>query len=476
MEAALKKEERPAEQDIYTRLWDTEAYRRVSPGENCVHEFLMQARPVVGSTILDLGCGTGRAGLLLALPPPAGANMTVTFVDFTDNCLDPEIKQALSTQPHALKFVQADLTEKLPVVASYGFCADVLEHIPTEQVNNVLNNCLMACQHVFFQISTVQDVFGGVVGHPLHLTVKPYEWWLEQFKMRDCVIHWSRDNGSSCMFYVSAWVDGKAIEDSGQLNLPQEQVNSNLRHNIKQGWTQVEPHETTLQEVMILGGGPSLSQFEDEIRRRRAEGVKLITLNGAYNWALEHGLTPSATVVVDARAFNARFTKPVVDDCRYLICSQCDPSVLEGLPKDRTYLWHSNVAQNKEALDEQYEKRWWWVPGGTTVLLRALPLLRMLGYKRFHLYGCDSCVMDDAHHAYEQKENDGEILLPTTLQVDGQPCGRTFMTTTWQASQAHEFLQMIDFLGDEIELQIHGDGLLAYILRTGAEFSPEEKE
>jgi hypothetical protein len=47
-------------------------------------------------------------------------------------------------------------------------------------VDKVLDNCLAACKHVFFQISTVDDVMGGMIGHPLHLTVKPYEWWLKE--------------------------------------------------------------------------------------------------------------------------------------------------------------------------------------------------------------------------------------------------------------------------------------------------------
>jgi hypothetical protein len=40
-------------------------------------------------------------------------------------------------------------------------------------------------------------------------------------------------------------------------------------------------------------------------------------------------------------------------------------------------------------------------------------------------------------------------------------------------AQAHEFMDLIKFLGDEIELAIYGDGLLSHILRTGAELSQE---
>lgn len=464
---------RPSEKEIYTRMWGIDDYRAVAPGEHCVHEFLRQARPPMGASVMDLGCGTGRASLLMALPPPTGANLKVTMVDFAANCLDADIREMLVPQAHAMSFVEADLTEELPTKATYGFCTDVLEHIPPQGVNRVLNNCLMACQHVFFQISTVDDVMGGRIGHPLHLTVRPYAWWLQKFKDRQCMVHWSKEVPGACLFYVSAWADGSFIQDAGQLNVATDQIKKNVLANIEAGWQQVTPHDTNSIEVMILGGGPSLDAAEAEIREKRAAGVKLIALNGAYNWCLSKGMVPSAVVVVDARLHNARFTHPVVDDCKYLICSQCDPSVLEGLPKERTFLWHTGAELHREALDLFYDKKWWWVPGGSTVLLRAIPLLRMLGYKHMHLFGCDSCVLEEKHHAYAQVENDGEVLLPTKVSLNGVPDERVFMTTVWQASQAHEFVGVVQLLGDELELHAHGDGLLAYILKKASELDEE---
>ena len=222
---------------------------------------------------------------------------------------------------------------------------------------------------------------------------------------------------------------------------------------------------------MILGGAPSLNQFEAEIRQKRKEGIKLITLNGAYNWCVERSLAheeliPSAQIIVDARPFNARFTKPVVDGCKYLLASQCHPSVFEGLPKDRTYVWHTTAEHIREALNKQYGGDWYSVAGGSTALLRGIPMLRMLGYQKFHLYGCDSCITGGVHHAYSQPENNSDIVIP--FQVGGSD-GRTFYCHTWMASQAQEFIDLIRFMGDEIELEIHGDGLLSYILTTGAE-------
>ena len=239
---------------------------------------------------------------------------------------------------------------------------------------------------------------------------------------------------------------------------------------LNSGWHQVMPHAPQSTEVMILGGGPSLAGQLDTIRRMRFEGKKLVTLNGAYNWALEHGLEVSATVVVDARPHNARFTKPVQPNTIYLMGSQVDPSVLEGLPKERTLLWHTTAESIRDILEEECPGKWFGVPGGSTVLLRAIPLLRMLGYSRFHLFGMDSCVTADAHHAYAQPENDGVPLFPATVG------GRVFQCTAWQVAQAQEFMNLIRIMGDMFELEVHGDGLLGWILQHGAQVDIDLEE
>jgi hypothetical protein len=451
------------EQSKYAKVWEHAKYREVSPGEQWANLFLQQAKPPHNSDAIDFGCGTGRGALQMAL----FGGLNVTMLDFASNCLDEDIVPMLETQSHALRFVQADITKPLPASAPYGFCTDVMEHIPPKDVDQVLDNCLMACQHVFFQISTVDDVCGKIIGFPLHLSVHPYEWWLDKFKERDCVVHWAKNCGDSCMFYVSAWQTAKDVSATGQLNTEDEIIRNNIRANITGDWQVIEPHDTNSIEVMLVGGSPSLAGQWDEIKRKRDDGVKLIALNGAYKECIDRGIMPSAMMMVDARPFNARFVDPIIPDCKYFIASQCDPSVFAKCPKERTYIWHTMIDDMKEELDKRYE-RWYGVPGGSTVMLRAIPLFRMLGFKRFHLFGCDSCLIDDTHHAYEQKENDGAPILNVTVG------GRVFKCHAWMVSQAQEFIETIKFLGDEIELEIYGDGLLRHILVTGADMEAEE--
>jgi hypothetical protein len=458
----------------------------------------------------------------------------VTMVDFVRNCLDPEIKEALTTQAHVLRFVKADLTQPLPAeaVSEYGFCCDVMEHIPPDKVDTVLDHILLAAQHTFFAISTVDDVMGpSLIGEHVHLSVHPYTWWLQKFVDRQCVIHWSQEVPGAALFYVTAWATGRDIMKAGVLNETEQKIRENVRINAAAGHPQVTSYPTNDLEVMILGGGPSLDAYEDQIKVLRRQGVKLVTLNGAYTWALLHDLVPSAQIVADARPFNARFTQPPLlgtlpdgtPECRYLLASQCHPDTFLGLPKDRVHMWHSTTWLIRDVLLEAYGTPHWriqeegrtdehgnpiwlreieeevgglpaifateveartmveklgkgvpvafarpnpepWVtvPGGSTVLLRAIPLLRMLGYAKFHLFGCDSCYDGNRHHAYPQKENDG-VKRATVFCA-----GETFRCAAWMVSQAQEFIDLITVMGDTFELEVYGDGLLAHILKAGA--------
>jgi hypothetical protein len=459
----------------YGRLWTMPEYRQVAPGETWALTFIQQARPARGAEVIDFGCGTGRGAVHLAVL----GDLRVTMVDFVNNCLDPDVVAALATQP-AFRFVKADLERGPLPHAAYGYCTDVLEHIPPDKVELVLNNILTAAQHVFFSISTEPDQLGRLIGEPLHLTVQPYGWWLEHFRRRNCHIHWTKQLPDTALFYVTGWSSAQAIQHEAKLNVAETTVADNVRHNIRQGWTPLRPHDVNTMEVMILGGGPSLADFEQDIRDQRAAGVKLVTLNGTYNWCLERGLLPSATLVVDARPFNARFVQPVIEGCKYLIASQCDPAVFEGLPRDRTFIWHS-AAESVEAILAEHYEDWWACFGGSTILMRAIPLLRMLGFKRFHLYGCDSCLAGDTHHAYAQPENDGALVLPVIAGNDGvQPVGngsksgRVFYCTAWMLSQAQEFMDLVRVFGHEIELEIYGDGLLRHLMEVGASLNDRE--
>ena len=128
---------RPLEKDLYKMMWERPEYRTFAPGEKAVFDFLSQAKPRRGSSVIDLGCGTGRGSLNLAF----FGGLDVTMVDFAPNCLDADIVPMLETQKHVMRFLEHDLSQPLPVKAAYGFCTDVMEHIRPHHVDRVLDNC-----------------------------------------------------------------------------------------------------------------------------------------------------------------------------------------------------------------------------------------------------------------------------------------------------------------------------------------------
>lgn len=465
------------EQKKYIKCWELDDYRNHSPGEGLVDLF-MELGPE--TSVIDWGCGTGRASKKLF----ENSDLDITMVDFAYNCLDDDVK-ALAKSSDRLRFIEQDLTKPSNLQSEWGFCTDVMEHIPTDDVDEVLKNILYSSKQVFFQISTADDIFSR---HPdldvdsdLHLTVKDYQWWLEKFTRHRCIIHRSKDLGNAVIFFVTGWSERSLGWNAGTVNTDIETIKRNMAENAKLGIQAIKPHVGDGEvEVMLLCGGPTLNEFEDEIKAHRENGVKCITVNGTYNWCIERGIRPSLQCMVDARGFMHRFVNQVpgiTDETKYVISSQCDPKIFEGLPHDRTYMWQASVSKElvphvKEHYGRMYED-WYPSPGGTTVGLRALMLLRMLGFNKIHIYGMDSCVFPDKHHhAYEQEEND-YLDEKDTLGVvvgKGTEWEKTFQCQLWHAFQAAEFQAMVPNMPDDLKLQVHGDGLIAYYIQSAAKF------
>src|SRR6185369_1964719 len=116
---------------------------------------------------------------------------------------------------------------------------------------------------------------------------------------------------------------------------------------------------------------------------------------------------PSAAIILDARESNARFIERNVSGCRYLLASQCHPKTFENCQDREVYIWHACSAGEPELaiLNDYYFSRCHPITLGTTAGIRAISLLRMLGYTKMEIFGLDSCWLGDEHHAYPQQEN-----------------------------------------------------------------------
>ena len=136
---------------------------------------------VKGRNAIDFGCGTGRATAALIKE-----GFDAKGVDIAQNAVD-----------NSIPFELACLWEK-SFEAKWAYSCDVLEHIPPEHVEAVLDN--MKTENCFLRVHLHEDKFGKNVGETLHLTIQPHEWWLEQISKRWNVIH-HESNGTASTFY-----------------------------------------------------------------------------------------------------------------------------------------------------------------------------------------------------------------------------------------------------------------------------------
>ena len=176
------------EKNKYEQIWQMPSYTDMSPGEVLSPLFMSLVEPKRGERLIDLGCGDGKGGKALAKE-----GLDVTYLDFVYN-----------KDWNLVPFIEQPLWAPIRVNGSgwkYGYCCDVMEHLPPEKVDDVLKRIFKNCDHCFFSIHFGEDNFRKIVGHPLHLTVKPFVWWQDKMRQYGTVKD-ARDLIGMGTFYV----------------------------------------------------------------------------------------------------------------------------------------------------------------------------------------------------------------------------------------------------------------------------------
>lgn len=210
--------------------------------------------------------------------------------------------------------------------------------------------------------------------------------------------------------------------------------------------------------ALIVGGGPSAEFDLDEIKARQADGQIVFALNGAAWWLLNNGITPNAMVVLDARPHNAKFVRGLPNEVRLYLAAQCNPAVFDAGKGHRIKAWHvplggkSNIPVTEDMI---------LIGGSTTVGMRALRLVHVLGYREVHLFGYDSSYRDGYAHSYDQPENSNDRIRECVVN------NRAFVSTAWMIRQADDFQFIAEgLMAEGMSIHVHGDGLLPEVARA----------
>jgi uncharacterized Rossmann fold enzyme len=211
------------------------------------------------------------------------------------------------------------------------------------------------------------------------------------------------------------------------------------------------PHDGNM---VMCASGPSVAAFIDQIREERRIGRPICAVNGAHDLLCEHGIEPDMFVSVDPRTSIIENVRKKNDRTLYHLSSRCHPELFDWLVDRKVILFHSYSHEEKGVPELQGRTM---TGGGTTSGLRAITLGYLMGFKKFILYGYDSCLSNDMRKRFY-----GPPMKPEQT-VDRIVGGQRFMCNAAMAMQADEFQEYYKMLHG-ITFDIKGDGLLAAIV------------
>lgn len=234
-------------------------------------------------------------------------------------------------------------------------------------------------------------------------------------------------------------------------------------------------------EAVLVGSGPSVKDEVSNLKKKaRDPKFMFFGIKGGHDFLLENGIEPHFGVAVDPleKIHKENFLKEA-KDCKYFIASQCHPTLFDSLIKrgKEVVIWHlltDNLLKWSNEEGSPIQKHY-MIPGGSTSGLRAIVLAYSMGFRKFHLFGYDSCLSF-------VKPND---KTPTLRKVGGEICegkddkgrekaievfvsGKKFLADRAMASQATEFQDLLKSLwnrSDPFTVRGYGKGLIQTIIR-----------
>lgn len=236
---------------------------------------------------------------------------------------------------------------------------------------------------------------------------------------------------------------------------------------------QVDAHDG---EAVLCGAGPSLAENLEKIRELKAQGHMVCAIKSAHDFLIEHGIRPDMALAVDPQQKIADLYRKPGYGIRYFMATQCHPDVFDALKGYKVITWNVFTKAVHEYWMKRLKKKnkigsLFFVNGGSTSGLRAIGLVWVMGYRKFHLFGYDSCLktpegdftleqMADADLKIGGVKNKKEIMV-----VDADE--RRFYCDPAMALQANEFLPQTEHMKD-IRVKAYGNGLIPWIVERAA--------
>lgn len=245
-----------------------------------------------------------------------------------------------------------------------------------------------------------------------------------------------------------------------------------IQSALARGLEEFGPSQVHDKEICIIGSGPSVKSQVKKIRSLQNKGAMILAIKGAHDFLLKNNIMPDAAVAVDpqphiVRCFRRKLPKGELKRPAYLIASQCCPEVFDYLDDQHVILWHLLMNSSADVLKGRL-----MIGGGSTSGSRGIVLGWMMGFRRFHLFGFDSCLQGTGENKLRKitgerwggLNEDGKQETIMELVCEG----KTFFADPAMAAQANEIQDVIKLLEGSM-FKAYGKGLVQTIFKANAE-------
>lgn len=225
--------------------------------------------------------------------------------------------------------------------------------------------------------------------------------------------------------------------------------------------------------IALIGGGPSLVKT---VEHALTQHNIVMVAGSAHDYVLD-SYEPGDhqevfCILCDPDPIMCDYVRYKNENVTYLIASQCDKTLFEHLSDmPHKYIWHASAG---DEFNKVFPEGSELIYGGCTIGTRAIGMAIAMGYKKVHLYGYDSCLSNQyKHHAYDFVNPDRETLGDIReIRFDG-PESPVFRVAGYMLSQIFDFQNIIHTYYNKLDITVHGDGALAYLMKVANQRAKE---
>ncbi len=250
-----------------------------------------------------------------------------------------------------------------------------------------------------------------------------------------------------------------------------DELSKNVKHTSNLGLRPITDCDAWRSDnrIAVVGGGPSLKHNLKELRRYKY----IMACGSVHDYLVDNNIFPTWCAVTDPDEIMIKYLQRPSPHTKYLLASQCHPKLFDHLRYDDVFVWHAGGSPEENQLikfpDTDYV-----LGGGCTIGTRAIVIATHFGFENITLFGFDSCIVGDEHHAYDfvdpSKETLGHIF---DIKV-GSEDSPTFKVAGYMVGQIRDFQALCAIYAKTIKFTIVGDGPLAEIISLASKQAQEQ--